>query len=636
MPLQKVELAPGFNKQATASQAEAQWVDGDNVRFRYASPEKIGGWDQQTPDTLVGAARAVTTWSDTGGTKYAAVGTHKMLAIYSGNAFYDITPLANTIATCTITSTTGSSTVTIGKSAHGLAEGALLIFDNVTIPAGCSFTTGDFETNTFEIQAINTNDFNVVMTSTETGGGASAGAGLDTEPYEVVGPVNQTFQYGWGTGSYSTSTWGTARTSSQIILDPGTWSLDNFGEKLVATIHNGKTFIWDPSLASPLTRRAIIAANNPTKSVMTIVSDRDRHLIHLGTETTIGTTSTQDQMYLRFSDQEDETDYVPTSTNTAGTMYLDQGNKIMGAVQGKDYILILTDTAAYIMQYVGPPITFSIRQVGSDCGLIGQHAIVYANGVIFWMGNGGGFFMFDGSVKPVPCLVEDFVFTTDGDNLGINYDTGGELVFAGHNALFNEVSWFYPQATADQINRIVTYNYMESVWATGTLDRTTWSNPDIYALPFATEYESGSKPTLPTINGVTNGRSIFYEHETGSDQIRRYSTGNVTSAISSSIRSGDFDLDVDGDGQYFMSLRRFIPDFKHLNGTANVTIYLRRFPNDTATTSPLGPFTVSTSTEQIWTRARSRLASFEVSADELASNWRYGLFRFDSRPDGMR
>ena len=177
---------------------------------------------------------------------------------------------------------------------------------------------------------------------------------------------------------------------------------------------------------------------------------------------------------------------------------------------------------------------------------------------------------------------------------------------------------------------------MERVWTTGTLDRTTWSNPDIYALPFATAYDTGAKPTLPTINGVSNGRSIFYEHETGSDQTRRYSTGNVVSAIASSIRSGDFDLDVDGDGQYYMSVRRFIPDFKHLNGTANVTIYLRRFPNDTATGSPLGPFTVSTSTEQVWTRARSRLASFKVSADELASNWRYGLFRFDSRPDGMR
>jgi len=636
MALQKVTLKPGFNKQATSSQAEGEWVDGDNVRFRYQSPEKIGGWSQKTENTMVGAGRALMTWSALDATKYAAIGTNKILALYTGDAFYDITPLASTVATCSITSTTGSSTVTIDKTSHGLYEGDLLIFDNVTIPAGCSFTTGDFTTNTFEVQAASTNSFNVVMTSTETGGGASAGTGTDVEPYEVVGPLTQTFQYGWGTGQYNASTWGTARTSSELILDPGSWSLDNFGQKLIATIHNGKTFIWDPGLSTPLTRRAIVASGNPTKSVMSIVSDRDRHLIQLGTETTVGNATTQDRMFVRFSDQEDETDYTPTSTNTAGTMYLDQGNKIIGAIQGKDYILILTDTAAYIMQYVGPPFTFSIRQVGSDCGAMGQHSIVYANGVVFWMGNGGGFFMFDGSVKPVPCLVEDFVFTTQGTDLGINYDTGSELVFAGHNALFNEVSWFYPQNSSSQVDRVVTYNYMEQVWTTGTLDRTTWSNPDIYALPFATQYDSGSAPNFPTVNGISNGRSVLYEQETGTNQIRSYTTGTVTTAISSSIQSGDFDIDVQGDGEYFMSVRRFIPDFKNLNGTANVTIYLSRFPNDTATGSPLGPFTVSTSTQQIWTRARSRLASFKIDADELNGTWRYGLFRFDSRPDGRR
>jgi len=298
MSLQKVALKPGFNKQATASQAEGEWVDGDNVRFRYQSPEKIGGWSQQTTDTLVGAGRALTTWSALNATKYAAIGTNKMLAIYTGDAFYDVTPLASTIATCTITSTTGSSTVTIDKTAHGLAEGDLLLFDNVTIPAGCSFTTGDFETNAFEIQASSANSFNVVMTSTETGGGASTGTGTDVEPYEVIGPLAQTFQYGWGTGTWSASTWGTTRTSSELILDPGSWSLNNFGEKLIATIHNGKTFIWDPGLVDPLTKRAVVATGNPTRSVMSIVSDRDRHLIQLGTETTIGNDTTQDQQVL--------------------------------------------------------------------------------------------------------------------------------------------------------------------------------------------------------------------------------------------------------------------------------------------------------------------------------------------------
>ena len=636
MALRKIQLRPGFNKQDTPTQAEGQWTDGDNVRFRYSSPEKIGGWAQLTTSTLKGIGRGQHTWSDVDGTKYSAVGTNKLLALYTGGKFYDITPLASTVATCTITSTNGSSTVTINKNTHGLEKGALLIFDNVTIPAGCSFTTGDFTTNTFEVQEAKTNSFNVVMASTETGGGASAGAGCDVEPYEVIGPEGQALQYGWGVGKYGAEEWGNARSASEVTLDPGSWSLDNFGEKLIATIHNGKTFSWNPSVGTPLTTRATVATDNPTKSVMSVVSDRDRHLIQLGTETTIGNTATQDKMFLRFSDQEDFEDYTPLSTNTAGTMRLDQGNKIVGAVSGKDYTLIVTDKAAYIMTFVGPPFTFNLRQVGSNCGAIGQHSIVYANGLVYWMSHAGGFFQFDGTVKSLPCLVEDFIFSTDGNNLGINLDTGSELVYGGHNGLFSEVSWYYPDANADQVNRVVTYNYDENVWTTGTLARTTYANADVFNLPYATEYIASELSTFPTINGNTAGASVLYEHETGTNQIRHYTTGPVTTAIASNIKSGDFDLDVDGDGEYYMSVRRFIPDFKVLNTTCNVTIYLRRFPNDTATSSSLGPFNVSDATQQIWTRARSRQAAFQLNATGANSNWRYGLFRFDSRPDGRR
>jgi hypothetical protein len=183
----------------------------------------------------------------------------------------------------------------------------------------------------------------------------------------------------------------------------------------------------------------------PTASVMTIVSDRDRHLIALGTETTIGTASTQDPMFIRFSNQEDYNTWAPTATNTAGTFRLDTGNYIVGAVQGKDYIFILTDQAAYVMQFVGPPFVFSIRQVGTNCGCIGQHSIVFAQGAVYWMGFGGGFFVYDGTVKQLPSLVEDFVFTTGGDNLGINYNAS-DIVYGSHNSLYNEVIWFYPSA----------------------------------------------------------------------------------------------------------------------------------------------------------------------------------------------
>jgi hypothetical protein len=372
----------------------------------------------------------------------------------------------------------------------------------------------------------------------------------------------------------------------------------------------------------------------PQKSVMTIVSDRDRHLVHLGTTTTVGG-AVQDKMLIRFSDQEDFEVYAPTSTNTAGTFRLDAGTKIVGAVRAKDYILILTDDAAYSMQFVGPPFTFSIRKVGSNCGCLGQHAIVFAQGIVFWMGDSGGFFAFDGTVVSMPSLVEDFVFTTGGDNLGINYDQD-ETVFASHNSLFQEINWFYTKANSTLIDRIVTYNYGDKVWTTGSLARTTWADASVYDKPYATEYDAAATPTFPVVNGVSLGASIFYEHETGVNEV---DSAGAETAIPAFIRSGDFDLDMDGDGQYFLKINRFIPDFKNLEGNCKVTLFLRNYPADTTTLkgqTTIGPFTVDSSTDKIDTRGRARLASIKIENDGVDENWRYGIFRVDIQPDGRR
>jgi hypothetical protein len=430
--------------------------------------------------------------------------------------------------------------------------------------------------------------------------------------------------------------WGDETLSGGVTLDSASWSLDHFGSKLIATIKNGKTFEWDTisTTAAALTTRATVVSGAPTVSVMSIVSERDRHLVMLGTETTIGTPSTQDQMFIRFSDQEDITKYTPTSVNTAGTFRIDSGTKIVGAVKGKDYILILTDTSAYVMQFVGPPFTFSIRQVGSNCGAIGQHAIKYVNGAVWWMAQSGGFFVYDGTVKSLPCLVEDFVFTNKGDNLGINY-TNGEQVYAGLNSLYQEVSWFYPKSGSTLIDRVVTYNYEEQTWTTGSLSRSTWHDANLYDVPYATEFTSTGTPSFPTIQGVTdvNGASTYYAHEVGNDQVDFL--GNA-SAIPAFIESGDFDLAIDGDGQIFMSMRRFVPDFKLLTGDAQITINLRDYPTDTAASSPLGPFTITSSTDKIDTRARSRFASLKIANLSTGQSWRFGTFRADIQPDGMR
>jgi hypothetical protein len=639
--LQKLNFKPGFNKQITESGAESQWVDGDFVRFRYGLPEKIGGWSQLTNSnkTLPGAARAQHSFVSLNGEKYAAIGTSQGLFLYYNEQFYDITPLDTAITGATFDATSGSATVTVNKTSHGLEEGRYVTFSSVTVPTGSGYATTDFTENTFEITNVTVNAFDIIMPSNSAG--TTSGTGSATiDPYVIVGPTFQTANFGWGTSYWNDSTWGTARTATSVVLDPGLWSLDNFGQILTATILNGKTFTWDAGGPDGKGARATVMANAPTKTRLTQVSDRDRHVFHFGTETTIGDTTTQDPMFIRFSNQEDFNTYTPTATNTAGTFRLDKGNVIVGAVSGKDYTLVLTDSSAYVIQFVGPPFTFSVRQVGTNCGLIGQNALSYSNGVVFWMSGEGGFFMYDGTVKAIPCLVEDFVFTTSGDNLGVNYSSS-QLIYCEHNTLYNEINWFYPKSNTTQINRCVTYNYGEDCWTTSSLSRTSYVDQGVFNTPYATDYNSTLTPNFP-IQGISNlfGASIYYAQETGTDQVNSI-TG--TTSINAYIQSGDYDItnsnniaDLRGDGEYIMSVKRFIPDFQVLTGNSKITLLINNYPSDTAASSPLGPFTVSSSTDKIDTRARGRLVALKIENDAIGETWRYGTMRLDAKPDGRR
>ena len=651
--LQKLNFKPGFNKQATDSGAEGQWVDGDFVRFRYGLPEKIGGWTQLTDsrETLPGVARAQHAFTSFGGEKYVAIGTSQGLFLYYEGAFYDISPLATAITGATFDTFSSQNNVTVNKTGHGLEKGRYVTFSSVTPPTG--YVASDFTTGAFEILTVpNANSFTIQM-RVNASGAASASGSASINPYEAVGPTFQTAGYGWGTYQWNVEAWGTARTVSNVILDPGNWSLDNFGEVLVATVFDGKTFTWDAGASGPRAIRAsqtttnFNTTNNPSQSRLTLVSDRDRHLFHFGTETTIGDTSTQDPMFVRFSNQEDLNTYAPSSTNTAGTFRLDTGNKIVAAIQGKDYVFCLTDQAAYVIQFVGPPFIFSVRQVGTNCGCIGPKAVSYANGAVWWMSAEGGFFVFDGTVKSLPCLVEDFVFSTDGDNLGVNYDAS-EIIYSSPNALFTEINWFYPKSGSLQIDRCVTYNYSENVFTTSSLDRTSYQDQGVYNLPYATDYDTTATPVFSNISGITNlyGASIYYAHELGDDQVN--SSG--TTSIDAFIKSGDWDItsrrsplgqmtglaDYRGDGEFFMSVKRFIPDFKYLRGNSTVTLFLNDYPDNTAVSSPLGPFTITKTTDKIDTRARGRLVAIQIANTSTGEAWRYGTFRLDAQPDGRR
>jgi hypothetical protein len=644
--LQKIQFKPGFNKQATETGAEGQWVDGDNVRFRYGQPEKIGGWQQLVDETLAGPVRAQHTWTDLNGRKYAALGTSKVLIIYYEGGFYDITPINADQTGCTFDSTTTDDEVTVNLTSHGLSAGDYFKFKTVTLPGGgvTGYTTADFTTNVFEVIATPTgNTFTITMPSNESGTGMSAQGSATLNSYITIGPVFQTPAYGWGTDTWSAGAWGEESSTTNVTLDPGSWSLDNYGQLLVATVRNGATYTWNPATAGALDIRASIVSGAPTTSLMSLVSDRDRHLFLMGTETTIGSPSYQNKMFIRFSNQEDINVWNPTATNTAGTFLLDQGNEIITAVQGKDYVLVLTDQAAYQIQFVGPPFTFSIRQVGSNCGCLGQHAAVFAQGAVFWMGFGGGFFMYDGTVKQLPSLVEDFVFTTQGDALGINYNAN-QIAYGYHNSLYNEVGWYYAASGSQQINRNVVFNFLEQTWTTGSLSRTSYNDAQTYALPYATQFTINTIPSFPTINGATNtyGSSKYWAHEIGVNEV---DANGVSTAITSYIQSGDYDLDVQqgmaGDGENIMRVSRFIPDFKNLSGNAKITMFFRNYPNQAEqsdSNGPLitGPFTCNSTTTFVSTRVRGRQVSLKIENDAVNQSWRYGTLRLDIQAGGRR
>jgi hypothetical protein len=434
---------------------------------------------------------------------------------------------------------------------------------------------------------------------------------------------------------------GSAVQASTVTLEPGLWSLSNFGEVLVATIANGKTFTWNAGAANPTGVRAststsgFATTNNPTATRVTLISPTTRHLIHFGTEVTIGSPTTQDDMLIRFSVDEDINNYTPEATNTAGTQRLQDGTKIMGSLVAKENILVWTDNALYAMKFVGAPFTFGFEQVGTNCGLIGKNAAIEIDGVAYWMGN-NGFFSFDGTVNTLPCSVEDFIY----DDIDT---TKGQQVAAGINNLFTEVVWWYPTASATFNDRYVVYNYGQDNaglpmgnWYTGTNTnsiRTTWIDSLVYPKPYATAYNSTATGTFPVIQGETGlGQTVFFEHEIGTDQVN---PDGSTTALTSFVRSFSFSLQPD-QAEVFLAMRRFLPNFKVLLGNNQVTISVKDFPAETSSATALSPFTITSSTTQVDTRARGRYANIKIENTGAGESWRFGTFQVDLQPDGRR
>ena len=725
--LQKIGFQPGINKQITPTGAEGQWIDCDNVRFRYGTPEKIGGWKQLGESHLTGAGRGLHHFVNSLGRKYAIIGTNRILYAFSGGVFYDIHPIKSTTTlTSAFTTTNGSTSVTITFSGdHGISAQDIVLLDNFSSITNSNFAASDFNDKKFMVTTVpNATTITITMPSAESGSGATTSGGIRVQHYYPVGPAVQAKGFGWSLGTFGgevageptttlsaainasvttgivladvsqfpdsgtnfikigteeisytgistsneltgvtrevrgtdaashgagdtvTSTtnfvaWGEAA-SGDLVLEPGMWSLDNFGDKAICLIHDSAVFEWNSAAAGAENTRATIISGAPTASRHMLVSTPDRHLVFFGTETTIGDTSTQDDMFIRFSDQEDINTYTPTATNTAGTQRLADGSQIRGAIRGRDAIYVWTDTALFTQRFVGQPFTFAFAQVGTHCGLVGQNACVEVDGSAYWMSE-NGFFRYAGKLESLPCLVEDHVYDD------INLESGNQMVSAGLNNLFGEVIWFYPTTGSSVVNKQVTYNYFDSspqrpVWTVGTLARTMWEDSAIFGKPHALEYDAATDTSFDVV-GNTEGRTTYYEHETGTDQVK----GGAVTAITANIASGDFDIsqrmgrgqstgvaDIRGDGEFIMKIRRFIPDFISQTGNTQVTLQLRNFPNDSQASSSLGPFTISSSTQKVDTRARARAIALKVENTSSAQSWKLGTFRLDIQPDGRR
>ena len=621
MPYSKVQFKPGIYREGTAYSAEGGWFDCNLIRFREGRVEKFGGWQKLTTETYKGTARALHNWISLGGNKYLGIGTHLKYYIKDGTAFADVTPIRKTTTNAaTFAATNGSSTVTVTDASHGAVNGDFVTFSDAVSLGGnvtaavlnqeyqIDLVTG---TNTYTITAKDTSGSTVTANASDSGNGGSATDAV----YQINTGLDVYVQStGWGVGTWGASGWGSATSlggNNQLRL----WTHDNFGENLIMNTRGGGIYRWleNNGTGTRAVQLSDVAGANlvPTVGLQVITSEVDRHLIVLGADPISGSarTGSIDPMLVAFSDQENELDFEPQITNTAGSVRLSSGSSIVGGVKSRQEVVIFTDTSVYSMQFVGAPLTFALNLINEASGLIAPKAAVTSSGGVFFMGY-GNFYLYNGTVQELPCSVHNYVF---GDlNTGQAYK-----IQAFTNSEHNEVGWFYPSSSSDEIDRYVIYNTQQQVWYYGQLTRTVW-------------LDSGVEPFPQATNG-----GYLYQHEIGFD--------NDGSAMTNVfVESADFDI---GDGDRFTQISALIPDIKFLqddnSGTVNVVTKVRNFPGDSLTTDSTSE--VSSTTQKVNLRARGRQAvvRFESNDDatddgNLSIGWRLGDTRLDVKTDGRR
>ena len=626
MALTKILFNPGINKEMTDLVDKGGWADGNLIRFRKGLPEKMGGWAKTTIKSYQGTGRALTAWVALDATKYLGLGTTFKYYVTTGDVLEDVTPIrATTTNGIVFAATNGSSTITATDSSHGA-----VVNDFVTISGAATLggvitatvlnqeyqITSVANANTYTFTAKDSSGDALAANSSDTGNG---GAGVDGAYQINVGLDVYVSSTGWGAGLWSAGTFGSVTTLSQTN-QLRLWSHDAFGEDLIINPRAGGIYYWDES--SGVDTRAVdittlSGANlSPTKGLQVIVSDIDRHVIVLGADPIVGSARTGaiDPLLIAFSDQESITEWDPSATNTAGSLRLSSGSQIVGGLRSRQEILIWTDTSLYTMQFIGAPFTFGVNLINENVGLISPNAAINAPDGVYWMAR-DGFYTYNGSVQRLLCSVLNYVL--DDFNSSQSFKT---ISFT--NREFNEVGWFYPSSSSTEIDRYVTYNYLEKAWSIGELSRTAWLDDGIFEKPRATGKDS-------SVNYV-------YTHES-SDDADGIPMDNVF------IESGDIDID---DGEKFSFIRKIIPDVKFFgtnssDGQINFVLKTRNFPGDSLSTNSTSD--VTSSTQQNHVRARTRQMVFRAQSDDDAATsvrtgfkWRLGANRFDIRPDGKR
>ena len=603
-----VKQRPGIVRELTRYAGEGGWYDADKVRFRYGQPEKIGGWQNvngiSNTDSIPGTARTLFSWVTQIGVEYVAIGTNSHLVVWDGGKYFDITPIDVSVsANNALNTTSGSTTIRVSITSHGRTTGDYFYVTSVATTVGGNIYPVSAPFGGFRVSVLDVNTFAIDVGVTAAATSATAGGVLTGYFLIPTGPASNSLYTGWGAGPWNgIQPWGSP---FQNLTPLRFWSLDNWGEDLVACPRDGKIYYWDSS--GGISNRAYLVSTSPSQNTQILVSPEDRHLIAFGCPDAL--TSVVNPLYIRWCNQENITDWNASATNTAGDKVLSGATKIVAARRTRGQILIWTDESLFSMLQVGPPFTFGFQLVGTNCGVLGPNAITEVGGKTFWMAD-ERFMVYDGAAaRPMKCDVLRYVF----DNL----DTSQlDKVACGSNSAFNEVIWFYP-TTSGEVDSYVIYNYMEDVWSIGRLVRTAWLDQGVNAYPLAASLEASA--------------TKLYYHEFGDNA--------DGAAITSYIESNLFDLDS---GQELMYVDRIVPDFSDSAGgpmTGNLQMTLRtlKYPNTpSAQEVTKGPYTVSAATQKIDTRIRGRHAYYRIESTDLNSSWRLGAIRFRLTPDGER